>query len=160
MRQYQYIGVSGFVNPTEQKQDHYPKLWITFEASFIKYWLGWWTFARFIPRILREWLQITLVGSLKGKTHKTIYFLSLSNLGKEYIQAYFLPIHLLPTGDQAHPALLWQPTLFIQMKTHGLLSDMYNSPQQFRKLSVLGQVGLSSLRHFCFIDELSTVIKT
>lgn len=155
-RRYPYIGVSGFVNPTKHEQDHYQNFWITFEGSFIKYWLGWW----FIPRIPREWLQTTFVGSLKGKANKTIYFLSLSNLGKEYIPAYFLPIHLLPTFDQAHPVLLGQPTLFIQMKTCGLLSYTYNSLQQFRKLSVLGQVGLISLRPICFIDLLSTVIKT
>jgi hypothetical protein len=45
--------------------------------------------------------------------------------------------------DQAHPEQLGQQTLFIEVKTNGLLSYM-NSPKHSRKLFVLGQVKLTS----------------
>ena len=63
----------------------------------------------------------------RGKNHKAMYFLSLSNQGQACILGY-----LLPTCDQAHPVQLKQPNLFTEAKTCGLLSYMTNSPQHSR----------------------------
>lgn len=71
---------------------------------------------------------------------------------------YFLPIYLQPAYDQAHLVQLEQPTLFIEVETCSLLPYV-NSLQHCRELSVLGQVGLTGWKYFCFIGLLSTVIK-
>ena len=54
-----------------------------------------------------------------------------------------LPAYVPPSCDQAHPVQLGQPTLFTEEKTLGLLSYVSISRQHCRKLSVLGQVGLT-----------------
>ena len=59
----------------------------------------------------------------KDKTYKTTYFPSSSNLGQAYILMYFPPLY-----DQAHPVQLEQTRLFTEVKMHGLLSYMSNSP--------------------------------
>lgn len=64
-------------------------------------------------------------------------------VGQAYIAIYFLPTYLQPMCDQAHPVQMGQPTLFIELKIHGLPSDMNNSSQHSRELSVPRQVGLA-----------------
>ena len=72
----------------------------------------------------------------------SVYFMPSSNQGQDYILTYFLPLCLLPVGDQTRFVQLGLPNLFTEVKTCGLLSSVNNSPQNSRKLSVLGQVGL------------------
>lgn len=50
------------------------------------------------------------------------YVLPSLNQGQPYILTYFLPMHLQPRCNQAHPVQLEQPALFTEAKTRGLLS--------------------------------------
>jgi hypothetical protein len=52
--------------------------------------------------------------------------------------AEFSKVPELTSSDQARPAHLDQLTLFMEVKTQGLLSYMGNSLQHSRKLSTLG----------------------
>lgn len=54
-------------------------------------------------------------------------------------------MYLPPMCDQAHTVQLGQPTLFIEMKTYDLLSYKTSSPQNSRKLSLRGLVGVYRL---------------
>ena len=53
---------------------------------------------------------------------------------------HFPLTYLLPVCAQAQPMQLGQLALFTEVKIHGWL---YEQPQHSRKLSVLGQVGLT-----------------
>ena len=91
--------------------------WAMFEADFIKYWLGWWTLARSIPRIPREW-ALNYIRQAYSKTHKVTYFLPLSSWEQAYILMYFLPTYLSLVCKQAHP---------LQLRTTNLIYGIENT---------------------------------
>lgn len=88
-----------------------------------------------VPRISRVWFQIPLVrDAYKGKIYKVTYFSPAFNQGLACI--------LTSMCDQAHPIQLGQPSLFTEA-AKGLLSYLNINLQHSRKLSVLGQAGLT-----------------
>lgn len=95
-------------------------------------------------------LQI-MSGAYRGKPHKATHFLPSSDWGQGYSLMY-----LLPTGDQAHPLQMGQPTLYTDVKMHGLLSYVSNSFSIPANCLSLGKWDLQAF--FCFLDLLSTII--
>lgn len=77
--------------------------------------------------------------------------------GQTYILMDFLPTYLPPLCDQAHPVQSGHPTLSTKVKTQGLLSYTNNTHQQWRKLSVLGQVELKLTLAFAWGHKKSQI---
>jgi hypothetical protein len=101
---------------------------------------GGWSLAMVILGIPRVWPWLTLIRAHKGKPHQVMDFLPSSSQGKAYILACSLPTFLLPTCGQTYPVQLGQPSLFTEVKTHGLLFYMTTAPacQEVMSLSKWG----------------------
>lgn len=73
--------------------------------------------------------QLGQTGAYKGQTHRLWYFLL-----PYILMYYFLPMCLLPTGDQGLPVQHGQPSLCTEGKTQALLSDVNSSPGSYLSL--------------------------